>query len=139
MEEEKRELKRLIIEDNVEEFARILNSNENLRDKLKPIRFPPDLIVPMNVFKQPLLLFAVEENSKKVVEYLLSQDFVDIKLFAIHYFESKRCKYLSCCMWDKRSSGTFSIIERKVPHNLLLQKSLYNASRFYFLFLKHVN
>ena len=61
MEEEVNRLERLITEDNVDELSIILNSNEY---NFNTFHTPTEL---------PLLLLAVKLQSKKVVEYLLSQ------------------------------------------------------------------
>ena len=138
MEEEKRELRRLIIEDNVEEFERILNSNKLLQNTFNSIRILPEQ-PPENIFNQtplfekpllqPLLLFAVKEKSQKVVEYLLSQDFVDktISTFCIEEYENI---YNVVC-GIRGAEELFSIIERKVPHNLILNKVLFGKTAFY--------
>ena len=73
-EEEKRKLRKEIMEDNVEEFKRILNSNKLLQNTFNKVRIQIQTSLEP---EQPLLLFAVQEKSQIVVEYLLSQDFVD--------------------------------------------------------------
>ena len=108
-EEEVKRLGRLIEEDNVDELSNILNSNEILRKN-----FNSFCAAGRSFSKLSLLLYAVQENRQKVVEYLLSQDFVD--------------KYICNSLGDniyhvvcgiRGAEQLFSIIERKVPHNLL--------------------
>ena len=107
-EEEVKRLGRLIEEDNVDELSNILNSNEILRNNFN------SCTAGRSFSKLPLLLYAVQEKSQKVVEYLLSQDFVD--------------KYICNSLGDniyhvvcriRGAEQLFSFIERKVPHNLL--------------------
>ena len=102
------ELAKLIAEDNVEELSKILNSNEILRNNFNTFT---------TCEQTPFLHFAVQSQSKRVVEYLLSQPFVDKNI---------------CNSWDENiyhvicsirgADQLFSIIERNVPHHLLLSK-----------------
>ena len=113
--EDKRELKRLIKEDNVEEFERILNAKKTLQNNFNTNSAFHNL---SDYFEQPLLLFAVQEKSQKVVEYLLSQDFVDK---SICNGGGENIYHAVCGI--RGAEELFSMIERKVPHNLILYKS----------------
>ena len=77
-------LKQVIQEDNVNELAKIFNSI-NEKQKFNALRRS----------EMPLLLFAVKKKSQKVVEYLLSQDFVD-KRICNQYGEN--IYQLVCCV-----------------------------------------
>ena len=66
-----------------------------------------------------------------MVEYLLSQDFVDK---TIRNRNGANIYIVVCRM--RGADELFSIIERKVPHNLLLQKSICSDSRVYYLFFE---
>ena len=113
-EEEVRRLKILIKEDNVDELSNILNSNDNLRNN-----FNMFLSSKNPTFTQmPLLHFVVQEKSQKVVEYLLSQDFVDK---TICNFNGENIYHVICRI--RGAEELFSIIEKKVPHHLLLDNS----------------
>ena len=114
MEEEKRELKWLIKEDNVEVFERIINSNKLLQNTFNTLLISPDVFGP----EQPLLLFAVQENGHKVVEYLLFQDFVDNSIQNADY---ENIYQVVCKI--RGAEELFSMIERKVPHNLILNQA----------------
>ena len=121
MEEEGETLKRLIIEDNVEELSNILNSNELLRKN-----FNTFLSCPLKLIAEwPLLLLAVNEKSQKVVEYLLSQDFVDK---TICNSTGENIYHVICGI--RGAEELFSIIERKVPHHLLLDISKNEMNAF---------
>ena len=121
-EEEVKRLERLIAEDNVYEVSNILNSIERLRFN----SFRSSYKSQQTNFKQnrtaysklPLLHFAVQENRQKVVEYLLSQDFVE-NTVCNQYGEN--IYYVICRI--RGAEELFSIIERKVPHHLLLDNS----------------
>ena len=123
---EKRELKRLIIEDNVQEFEKILNSNKDLHNKLVQNNFNTIRIPQEDYSEQPLLLLVVQEKSQKILEYLLSQDFVDK---SICNEEGKNIYHVVCKI--RGAEELFSIIERKVPHNLILNRSLYGNIVFH--------
>ena len=117
-EEEVKRLEELIKEDNVEELSNIFNLNENLRTNFNNFTAYYDLL--------PLLLLSVDENSQKVVEYLLSQDFVDK---SICNGEGDNIYHVVCRM--RGAEELFSIIERKVPHNLILNHSHFRVNAFY--------
>ena len=108
---------KLIKEDNVKELTKILNSNE----------LQQNFNVLLSDTQQPLLLFAVEMQSIKVVEYLLSQDFVD-KFIC----NSKRenIYHIVCSIRWMRAEKLFSIIESKVSHLLLLNNTNYKMNAF---------
>ena len=114
-EEEGQRLVRLIKEDNVEELSTLLSSNDRLRNN-----FNNSLSL-----ECPLLHFAVQENCQKVVEYLLSQDFVD-KTICDEIGEN--IYHVICRI--RGAEQLFSIIERKVPHHLLLHNSLGEKNAF---------
>ena len=116
-EEEVKRLERFIKEDNVDALANILNSNENHNH----------FNILYSSTKIPLLLFAVQEKSQMVVEYLLSQPFVDksISLGTGENIYHVRCKI-------RGAEQLFSIIEKNVPHHLILNKSPYGMSVFHF-------
>ena len=97
-------LNRLIKEDNVDELSNILNSNDNFRITFNDFR----------AMGYPLLHFAVQEKSQKVVEYLLSQDFVNE---SIYNYNNENIYHVICRI--RGAEELFSIIERKVPHHLL--------------------
>ena len=118
-----RELRRLIKEDNVEETGRILNSNKLLQNTFDIIPRGTDYFEP----EQPFLLFAVREKSQRVVEYLLFQDFVDK---SIYNEEGENIYHVVCKI--RGAEELFSMIERKVPHNLILNHSLYGKNAFDF-------
>ena len=102
-------LDRLIKEDNVDELSNILNSNENLRNNFNTYHSTSNPYI-----KIPLLLFAVQENSQKVVEYLLSQDFVDNRVC-----NARRGNIYHVVCEIRGAEQLFSIIESKVPHHFL--------------------
>ena len=108
----KEEVRRLISEDNVDELSKIHNTNENLRTNFNSIQHWG------NFTKMPLLHFAVLVNSQKVVEYLLSQDFVDKNICNAY---GENIYHIVCSM--RGADKLFSMIERNVPHHLLLNKS----------------
>ena len=115
-------LRRLILEDNVEEVTNILNLNENLRENFNSLHYPDNYYsseIEKTPFLQiPLLHLAVNSNSQKVVEYLLSQDFVDKSIIN----STGENIYHKCVI--RGDIKLFSLIERKVAHNLLLNNSL---------------
>ena len=113
------ELERLIKEDNVEELTIILNSNDIIRNN-----FNTFLCDSLNR-KIPILHFAVEENSQKVVEYLLSQDFVDKSIVDTN---NENIYHVICGI--RGAEELFSIIERKVPHLLLLHNTMDGINAF---------
>ena len=103
------ELKRLIREDNVVELANILNLNEKLNfNVLHDSKICSSL--------KPLLHVAVVKNSQKVLEYLLSQDFVDKNVCG--KLRGENIYHVVCKI--RGADQLFSIIERNVPHHLLL-------------------
>ena len=118
-EKEKKEverLERLIKEDNVEELSNILNSNEKLRNNFNNFRIYPKC-------KLPLLHFAVHENSQKVLEYLLSQYFVDKTICGDNSEEN--IYHVVCRI--RGANELFSMIERIVPHNLIYTLDRYGV------------
>ena len=110
--EEVKRLEKLIKEDNVEELSNILNLNENLRTNFNNFLSSFDSL--------PLLLLSVQLNAQKVVEYLLSQDFVDKSIIS---YRDENIYHVVCRI--RGGDKFFSIIERKVPHNLILNSSCY--------------
>ena len=112
------ELIKLIAEDNVDELANILNSNEN------HIHFNN-----LHSSKQtPLLHVAVREQSQKVLEYLLSQHFVNKN---ICNSRNENIYHVVCGI--RGAEQLFSIIERNVPHHLLLKKSHQGMILFHYV------
>ena len=109
-------LERLIEEDNVNEVSKILNLNHKLRNNFNKFI----------ISKMPLLLFAVKSNCQKVVEYLLSQDFVDK---TIRDTTGENIYHVICRI--RGAEELFSIIERKVPHHLLLNNSSFGMNAFH--------
>ena len=112
-----KELTRLIEEDNVDELAKILNSNVNQNF---------NNLQSSGNSKVSLLHFAVYENSQRVVEYLLSQDFVDK---SICNPRGENIYHVIC--YIRGAEELFSIIERKVPHHLLLNNSYVGINAFH--------
>ena len=110
-------LTKLIKEDNVDELTKILISKE----------MQHNFNVPYSRTQQPLLLFAVEIQSIKVVEYLLSQDFVDK---FICNSDRENIYHIVCSIRGKRAEKLFSIIESKVSHLLLLNNTNYKMNAF---------
>ena len=128
-EEEVKRLERLISEDNVDELSNILNSNEILRNTFNTFRSSRKLKSQQSFFthtREPLLHFAVQERSQKVVEYLLSQDFVDKCITTSQY---SNIYHVICGI--RGAEELFSTIERIVPHHLLLDISNYKINAFY--------
>ena len=119
--EEVQRLESLIKEDNVEELSNILNLNENLRTDFNNFLSYYDLHGSSILY--PLLLLSVELNAQKVVEYLLSQDFVDK---SVCNEEGENIYHVVCGI--RGAEELFSIIERKVPHNLILNNSHYGKN-----------
>ena len=115
------EVKRLIQNDNVEELSKILNSDETLRNNFNTFYCSCN-----SISRAPLLHFAVQENRQKVVEYFLSQDFVDKRICNSW---SENIYHVICKI--RGADQLFSIIERNVPHHLLLDKSHYAKNAFY--------
>ena len=114
------EVERLIKEDNVDELSNILNSYEILRNNFNT--FLGSIFKNGILFKMPLLHVAVKENCKKVVEYLLSQDFVDKSITCkTGNFRVDNIYHVICGI--RGADELFSIIERNVPHHLLLNNS----------------
>ena len=112
--EERERLERFIEEDNVDELSKILNSNHNFRNFNYKYRY-----------QLPLLLFAVKTNCQKVVEYLLSQVFIDKTICDT---TGGNIYHVICRI--RGAEELFSIIERKVPHHLLLDKILGGMNAF---------
>ena len=109
------EVKRLIEEDNVEELSNILKSNDILRTNFNSFRTISKCKINLIQERKPFLLFAVQENRQKVVEYLLSQDFVDKTISILP--QGDTIYHVICSI--KGAEQLFSIIERNVPHHLL--------------------
>ena len=74
----------------------------------------------------PFLHIAVREKSQKVLEYLLSQDFVDK---TICNSNEENIYHITCKL--RGEEQLFSIIERKVPHKHLLNNSNTNSNAFH--------
>ena len=133
MEEKVNELATLIEEDKVDEVDKFLNSNRNLQNNFNRLflqhsnRSHKRALHTFNIppKEKPLLHFAVREKSKKVVEYLLSQDFVDK---TICNSRGENIYHIICRI---RRSKLFSIIERIVPHHLLYEYSRYGRNAFH--------
>ena len=125
---EERRLENLIKQDNVEEISNILNSNENLRKRFNNIFLEKRLYYLRSYYDEimPLLHTAVEEKSQKVVEYLLSQDFVDKTICSAR---GNNIYHVLCRI--RGAEELFSIIERKVPHHLLLNYSRNGINAFH--------
>ena len=104
------ELIKLIAEDNVDALANILNSNENHNH--------------FNIIhtrsQKPLLHFAVQEQSQKVLEYLLSQQFVDKN---ICNYKGENIYHIICA--KRGAEQLFSTVEKYAPHHLLLNTPRY--------------
>ena len=111
----------LIKEDKVEELSNIFNSNHKLRRDFNT-----------NRTDTPLLLFAVKEKSQKVLEYLLSQDFVD-KTISNSY--SENIYHVVCGI--RGAEELFSMIERKVPHDLILNITFQDINAFHIACIKN--
>ena len=114
--EEVKRLENLIKEDNVEGLSNILNSNENLRNNFNTFLSSGQQRIYLPTEGIPLLHFAVMSISQKVLEYLLSQDFVDKTICS---YTEENIYHIVCRL--RGEEELFSIIERKVPHNLLSQ------------------
>ena len=111
----------LIAGDNVEELSKILNSIEILRNNFNNI-----LSTSTDTFEWPLLHVAVQEESQKVVEYLLSQDFIDKSVCNF----DENIYHVICRI--RGAEELFSIIERNVPHHLLLNNSSFGINAFHY-------
>ena len=120
--EEARILERLIAEDNVEELSKILNSKNSFRNNFNSFLSSSNI----KFSQMPLLHFAVQENCQKVVEYLLSQDFVDKSVCNLN---GENIYHVICRI--RGAEELFSIIERKVPHHLLFYPSQYGINTFH--------
>ena len=103
MEEVTQRLEVLIAEDNVDELSNIINANANLK-------YTFDIIITSHQ-KQPLLLFAVQENSQKVLEYLLSQDFVNKK---VCNQRGENIYHIIMCEMSDGAEELFKLMERKI-------------------------
>ena len=124
--EEVKRLEHLIKEDNLSGLSNILNSNENLRNNFNTFRSSGEyqniynyLMNCVHIYlmdRIPLLHFAVMSKSQKALEYLLSQDFVDKTICDKN---GENIYHIVCRL--RGEEELFSIIERKVPHNLLYQ------------------
>ena len=125
-------MERLIEED---ELSNILNSNHNLRNNFKSYRlFNGTLTLQHKFTKIPLLHVAVQEKSQKVVEYLLSQNFVD-KSICNAYGEN--IYHVICRI--RGAEELFSIIERNVPHHLFLDNSMLGGKNTFHIACKENN
>ena len=111
-------LVKFIKEDNVDEVSKILNSNDNLRSKFNSLYYFSNIPERGLYGEFPLLHIVVQAKSQKVAEYLLSQDFVDK---TIRNFDNENIYHVICRI--RGAEELFSIIERKVPHHLLLNNS----------------
>ena len=100
----------LIKDDLVDDLAKILSLNEKNNFN---IHLPTET---------PLLHVAVQRKSQRILEYLLSQDFVD-KSICNEYGEN--IYHVICSM--RGADQLFSIIEKKVPHHLLNTPHTRNA------------
>ena len=129
------ELFRLIRDGNVDELAKILTLNSNENKILMPVSSSKSSIFSKifnlslhssfhnfntlhSQYQPPLLHVAVLERSQKVVEYLLSQPFVDK---SICNSTGENIYHVVCSM--RGAEQLFSMIERNVPHLLLLNQS----------------
>ena len=111
-------LTNLIKEDNVITLTKILNSNE-LQQNFNILH---------SRTQQPLLLFAVQMQSIKVVEYLLSQDFVDKNI--CNFSNRENIYHIVCSIRWMRAEQLFFLIESKVSHLLLLNNTNYKMNAF---------
>ena len=109
------ELKKLIVEDNVGELANILNSNENHNFNILHSRT-----------QTPLLHVAVQEQSQKVLEYLLSQPFVYKN---VCNSSGENIYHVICSI--RGAEQLFSTVEKYMPQHLLLNKSHYGMTAFH--------
>ena len=117
--EEVEQLIRLIKEDNVKEVSNFLNSHDYFRDNF-------NIIQEMNFLSTPVLHIAVHEKSQKVVGYLLSQDFV---YKSICNSNGENIYHVICSI--RGEEELFSIIEKKVPHEILLDNSNNKVNAFH--------
>ena len=111
-------LERIIRGDYIAKLTKFLNSNEHLRTNFNTFRT-------YNT-KLPLLILAGQEKSRKVIKYLLSQDFVDKTICNAN---RENIYHIVCRI--RGAIRLFSIIEKKVPHHLLLDYTLDALSAFY--------
>ena len=119
--EDEERLEKYIQADNVEKLSNFLDSNEHLRKQFNTFQYYPFFI------NLPLLHFAVQRKSQKVVEYLLSQDFVDKSVCNTN---GENIYHVICGIRD--ADELFSIIERNVPHHLLLDNnSVFERNAFH--------
>ena len=131
MEDEIKRLEGLIKEDNAGELEKILNSNHSLQNCFNRQYFKTtSQSFSSNFFHEiflgrSLLLLAVKEKRQKVVEYLLSQDFVDKNICASM---GENIYHVVCKI--RGAEQLFSIIERNVPHHLLLMDSIDRMNAF---------
>ena len=109
------ELKRLIKEDNVDELAKIINNNSNQKNNFNILHEDDE----------PLLFVAVKKQSEKVLEYLLSQDFIDKTVLCSL---GENIYYVILSM--RGAEHIFSLIQNNVPHNLLLNNTFFGISAF---------
>ena len=119
------DLEGLIKQDNVEELTIILTPIDYLRNNFNIFRHYEKPLTERSS-KIPLLHIAVRENSQKVVEYLLSQDFVDK---SICNPRGENIYHVICGI--RGAEELFSIIERKVPHHLLLHNTMDGINAFH--------
>ena len=122
--EEVKRLERLIEEDNVEELSKILNFSVNLRTNFNTFFYS---IYPQNGLgiEIPFLHLSLHAKSRKVLEYLLSQDFVDK---TICNSKGENIYHSVCTI--RGEIELFSLIERKVSHNLILNESFRSQNAF---------
>ena len=97
------DLKRAITEDDVYELSKCLRTRE--RHKFNTAHKYP---------QKPLLHIAVKANSEKVLEYLLSQNFI---YYCVRDTNGKNIYHVVCS--KRGAEQLFSLIERTVPHQLL--------------------
>ena len=116
-------LRKLIKEDNVEEFERILNSNKLFQNTFNTLCVTPKFYEP----ELPILLLAVKDKSQKIVEYLLSLDIVDKTICNI---KGENIYHIICKI--RGAEELFSIIERIVPQNLILNNSFLGGNAFHY-------
>ena len=119
-------LVRVIREDNVNELSTILNSNENYRNNFNTFQARMMNSQRAHFMFMPLLHVAVQQKSQRVVEYLLSQDFVDKNICNAY---GENIYHVVCSM--RGAEQLFSMIERNVPHHLFLNNSNFRINAFH--------
>ena len=116
------DLQRIVSEDNVETLTNILNSNDNLRNNFNRLHTTNPVIFHIqSLGRMPLLHLAVFFKSQRMIEYLLSQDFVDKRVAGSN---GGNVYHIICA--KRGEEELFSIIEQKFPHHLLLN-NLHNG------------